>query len=227
VETISSPSKQAPRIFQTSPEHPNARIIINPPYGTSPSATKSRQPSGDIFDPQLPKKKVAVSAPAAEESNANARRSSRKRTQKVYDESTTEFSSDEEEPETKRRRNRMPSRRVSEPIPSSTTQQTTTTTTQGSPASETRKRKISIKFEPADSAPTKKLKEDKSRPQSSGGGSSAKLNREKEARLDRKENEELYEALQKQVTLDLLKRRYRFIFPANEGEFRLRIKKRW
>ena len=36
---------------------------------------------------------------------------------------------------------------------------------------------------------------------------SSKSNREKEARLDRRENEELYEALQKQVTIDLLKRR--------------------
>jgi hypothetical protein len=31
--------------------------------------------------------------------------------------------------------------------------------------------------------------------------------REKEARLDRRENEDLYESLQKQVTIELLKRR--------------------
>src|SRR5437773_11778528 len=34
VETISSPSKQASRIFETSREYLNARIIITHPYGS-------------------------------------------------------------------------------------------------------------------------------------------------------------------------------------------------
>jgi hypothetical protein len=66
---------------------------------------------------------------------------------------------------------------------------------------ESRRRKSSTKLlESTESTPKKK--EGLGRPPSS-----SKSNREKEARLDRRENEELYEALQKQVTIDLLKRR--------------------
>lgn len=203
METISSPSKQTPRIFQTSPEHPNARIIINPPYGTtSPTSSKSRQPSGDIFDPQLPKKKAIQQPTFNDDTAGTARRSSRKRTQKVYDESTSEVSSDEDEGESKRKKTKIVARRVSEPVPASAVP---AIATDGEPQSEGRKRKISIKMMESNETPLKRPREEKSR-----SSSAAKASREKEARLDRKEHEELYETLQKQVTMDLLKRRYLF-----------------
>jgi len=55
--------------------------------------------------------------------------------------------------------------------------------------------------------PAKKNKEDKEKSASKTPHGN-KPPREKEARLDRRENEELYESLQKQVTIELLKRRY-------------------
>ena len=79
-------------------------------------------------------------------------------------------------------------------------------TTQSSPVAEQRKRRVSAKLLEATETPTKRAKDD--RAGRTPTGSAGKVNREKEARLDRRENEELYEALQKQVTIDLLKRRY-------------------
>jgi hypothetical protein len=193
LEATASPSKTSSQLFQTSPEHPNARIIINSPFGpTSPTPTKAKPVpyTGDIFDPQPPKRKPA---PATDD---NTRRSSRKRVQRVYEESSTEFTTDEDEPEAKRRKTRPSVKRTEskENLP------------QGSPIVEGRKRRVSAKL--LDSTDTPKKKEEK-------GRAAGKVNREKEARLDRRENEELYEALQKQVTIDLLKRRG---VPTNEQE---------
>jgi hypothetical protein len=191
VETISSPSKQAPRIFQTSPEHPNARIIITPSFSSPKSSRPSSTPGGDIFDPQPPKpRKLSTNV-----SDDNARRSSRKRTVKTYDDSSSDFESEDEEPDSKRRKSNTKSRRVSEMKDAAA---------MGSPA-DTKRRKSSGKaVESSEVTPKKKENKEKPwRPSSSG-----KANREKEARLDRRENEELYETLQKQVTIDLLKRRY-------------------
>jgi hypothetical protein len=185
VETISSPSKSAPRIFQTSPEHPNARIIITPPYSnSSPSKPRPASAPQDIFDPQPPKpRKLSLI-------DDNARRSGRKRTvtEKAYDEFSTDEDSEDGPSETKRRKGGR-TRRVSEPIPTSL------------PSG----RRKSAKVDSLDATPKKKS-EKGSRPPSS----SKSQNREKEARLDRRENEELYETLQRQVTIDLLKRRYHF-----------------
>jgi hypothetical protein len=151
VETISSPSKQAPRIFQTSPEHPNARIIISPPY-----ASKSTSSPREVFDPQPPSKPRKTD---------DRRTSSRKRTAtEKYD-----FTSDSDSDEKSRR----------------------------SKPQESRRRKSAKVVESAESTPRKNK-----------SPNTSKSNREKEPRLDRKENEELYETLQKQVTIDLLKRRY-------------------
>ena len=79
VETISSPSKQAPRIFQTSPEHPNARIIITPPYAAK---TRPASAPGDIFDPQLPSKAPPrrPTIPTTVSDDGTRRTSGRKRT---------------------------------------------------------------------------------------------------------------------------------------------------
>jgi hypothetical protein len=189
VESISSPSKQAPRIFQTSPEHPNARIIITPPYA---SKTRPVSASGDIFDPQLPSK-------ARRSANSNSlgddhvrRTSSRKRTVTgKYDDGSSETDSLSEEFVSSRNRRPSKVRRVSESKEAATV----------TPASERRRKSSSKLLESAESTPRKR--ESTSRP-----ASSSKSIREKEARLDRRENEELYEALQKQVTIDLLKRRY-------------------
>jgi len=202
VETISSPSKNAPRIFQTSPEHPNARIIISPPFGNpSPKSRVASAPGGDIFDPQPPSKaRKAMAMAISAASDDNTRRSSRKRTVKTYDDSSSDIDS-EDMVENKRRKVASASagakRRVSEPVKDA-----------GAMVSpgETRRRKSSSKLlESTESTPRTK-KERKEEHKMSSAGKNA--NREKEARLDRKENEELYEALQKQVTIDLLKRRY-------------------
>jgi hypothetical protein len=186
VETISSPSKTAPRIFQTSPEHPNARIIITPPYSnSSPSKPRPASAPQDIFDPQLPKpRKLSLI-------DDNARRSGRKRTvtEKAYDEFSTDEDSEDGPSETKRRKGGR-TRRVSEPIPTSL------------PSG----RRKSAKVDSLDVTPKKNSKKGYRAP----GSSSRSQNREKEARLDRLENEELYETLQRQVTIDLLKRRYPF-----------------
>lgn len=199
VETISSPSKSAPRIFQTSPEHPNARIIISDPFGsTSPKNRNASAPRGDIFDPQPPSKaRKALAMAASAASDDNTRRSSRKRTVKTYDDSSSDTDSDDMV-ETKRRKVATAKRRVSEPVKDAASAT--------SPGETTRRRKSSTKLlESAESTPkTKKEKKEDWKPSSSGKNA----NREKEARLDRKENEVLYETLQKQVTIDLLKRRY-------------------
>ena len=211
VETISSPSKSAPRIFQTSPEHPNARIIISPPFGKpSPKSRTVSAPGGDIFDPQPPTKaRKAMAMAISANSDDNTRRSSRKRTVKTYDDSSSDIDS-EDMVENKRRKVASAKRRVSEPVKDAAAM-----TSPGEP----RRRKSSTKLlESAESTPkTKKERKEDWKPSSSGKNA----NREKEARLDRKENEELYEALQKQVTIDLLKRRYDPIvlhsFPANSS----------
>jgi hypothetical protein len=192
VETISSPSKQALRIFQTSPEHPNARIIITPSFAnSSPKASRPASTPGDIFDPRPPKPRKS----STNVSDDNARRSSRKRTVKVYDDSSSDFDSEDEEPDSKRRKSNTKPRRVSE---------IKDVAVMSSPADPKRRKSASKPAEPSEVTPKKKENKEKTwRPSSSG-----KANREKEARLDRRENEELYETLQKQVTIDLLKRRY-------------------
>lgn len=185
VESISSPSKSAPRIFQTSPEHPNARIIISPPY----AAKAHTSSSGDIFDPQPPKPRKP-SAAAASDDNISRRTSGRKRTatEKVYD-FTSESESEDESYTTRRRLAKV--QRIND-------------TKESLNAHEPRRRKSSNKLlDSADTTPKKKDGNERSPKTSSNN----KPNREKEARLDRKENEELYETLQKQVTIDLLKRR--------------------
>lgn len=203
VETISSPSKSAPRIFQTSPEHPNARIIISPPFGNpSPKGRTVSASGGDIFDPQPPTKaRKAMAMAISVNSDDNTRRSSRKRTVKTYDDSSSDIDS-EDMVENKRRRVVAAKRRVSEPVKDAAAM-----ISPGEP----RRRKSSTKLlESTESTPkTKKEKKEDWKPSGSGKNAS----REKEARLDRKENEELYEALQKQVTIDLLKRRYNLYYP--------------
>jgi hypothetical protein len=197
VETISSPSKSAPRIFQSSPEHPNARIVISDPFGNpSPKNRNVSAPRGYIFDPQPPSKARKASAMAVSAaSDDNTRRSSRKRTVKTYDDSSSDIDSDDMV-ESKRRKVTVGKRRVSEPV-----KDAAAVTSPG----ETRRRKSSTKLlESAGSTPKTKEKKEDWKPSSSNKNA----NREKEARLDRKENEVLYETLQKQVTIDLLKRRY-------------------
>lgn len=187
VETISSPSKNAPKIFHTSPEHPNARIIITPPYGQKSRSTSS---GGDIFDPRLP----AKSRRSLSDENHARRTSGRKRTitEKAYDEGSSDTDSDEGY-SAKRRASKT------QRIGSEMKDVTAATTSEIS-----RRRKSSTKLlESAESTPKKQKDGGTSRPTSAN-----KQNREKEARLDRRENEELYEALQKQVTIDLLKRRF-------------------
>ena len=194
VETISSPSSKAPKIFHTSPEHPNARIIITPPYGSAKPCPSSAPSSGDIFDPRLPSKpaprRPTISS-AISDDNVLRRTSGRKRTvTEKYDEGSSGSDSLLDEgyakPKKVKRENKEPG------------------TTNNTPT-ESRRRKSSTKLlESAESTPKKK--EGLGRPPSS-----SKSNREKEARLDRRENEELYEALQKQVTIDLLKRRSVFL----------------
>ena len=206
VEAISSPSKSVPKIFQTSPEHPNARIIITPPYAAK---TRPASAPGDIFDPQLPSKPRRPSAISED----NIRRTSgRKRTiTEKYDEATSESDSfDEGTPPLKSRRPAK-AQRVSD----------AKEVALGTP--ESRKRKSSTRLlESAESTPRKK-EERASRPTSS-----SKSNREKEARLDRRENEELYEALQKQVTIDLLKRRLSsFAIILIIGVFLLLNRRKW
>lgn len=191
VETISSPSSKAPKIFHTSPEHPNARIIITPPYGPAKGRPSTAPSSGDIFDPRLPSKPAArrpTVSSAISDDNILRRTSGRKRTvTEKYDDGSSDSDSLLEEGYTKpkkvKRENKEPG------------------TTNSTPT-ESRRRKSSTKLlDSAESTPKTK-KEGVGRPPSS-----SKSNREKEARLDRRENEELYEALQKQVTIDLLKRR--------------------
>jgi hypothetical protein len=181
VESISPSSKQAPRIFHTSPEHPNARIIITPPY-----ADRRTQPAGDIFDPQLPSKRRVSNAV----SDDNARRSSRKRTLiGKYDEGSSDTDSllDEFTPS------------KSKKVKLSTTETKDAVVL----PSEPRKRKSSAKLLENAEPNLPRKRETTGRP-----ANPTRVNREREARLDRRENEELYEALQKQVTIDLLKRRY-------------------
>jgi hypothetical protein len=206
VETISSPSKQAPRIFQTSPEHPNARIIITPPYAAKASQRQPSLPGGDIFDPQLPSKpQRRPTVVAATTSDDNVRRTSgRKRTVTgKYDDGASMSDSDSlDEGYTSRKKKRVSE---SKDILSNSGEGTS------------RRRKSSTKLLEANdggvgsntTTPTRKNREDKS----SRPPSSSKSNREKEARLDRRENEELYETLQKQVTIELLKRRYSSLHP--------------
>jgi hypothetical protein len=197
VESISSPSKQAPRIFQTSPEHPNARIIITPPYAAK--TQRSASASGDIFDPQLPSKPrrpTAVAAATTSDDNVSRRTSGRKRTVTgKYDDGASMSDSDSlDESYTRKKKQKVgtDTKDIISPGESNTS----------------RRRKSSTRLleatEGAGSPPTRKNKEEK--PSRSPGNN--KSNREKEARLDRRENEELYETLQKQVTIDLLKRRY-------------------
>src|SRR5271168_1813595 len=189
VETISSPSSKAPKIFHTSPEHPNARIIITPPYGSAKARPSSAPSSGDIFDPRLPSKpaprRPTVSS-AISDDNVLRRTSGRKRTvTEKYDEGSSGSDSLLDEGYVKPKKVK---RETKEPGTTNT-------------PPESRRRKSSTKLlESTESTPKKK--EGVGRPPSS-----SKSNREKEARLDRRENEELYEALQKQVTIDLLKRR--------------------
>jgi hypothetical protein len=189
VETISSPSSKAPKIFHTSPEHPNARIFITPPYGSAKARPSSAPSSGDIFDPRLPSKpaprRPTVSS-AISDDNVLRRTSGRKRTvTEKYDEGSSGSDSLLDEGYAK---------------PKKVKRETKEPGTPNTPA-ESRRRKSSTKLlESTESTPKKK--EGVGRPPSS-----SKSNREKEARLDRRENEELYEALQKQVTIDLLKRR--------------------
>jgi hypothetical protein len=208
VETISSPSKTAPRIFQTSPEHPNARIIITPPY-----AQKGRvSTSGDIFDPQLPSKPRKVSTSNNDDSSRRTSGRKRTATEKVYD-----YSSDTDSviDEPKRRPAKTPRTNDAKDVTSP-------------PQGESRRRKSSTKLiESTESTPKKK--EEKEKSASRTPSASKSVNREKEARLDRRENEELYEALQKQVTVDLLKRRYSF-YPSvvlTVGVFRRMNRKKW
>lgn len=124
----------------------------------------------------------------------NARRSGRKRTvtEKAYD----EFSTDEEsdgEPDTKRaRKSNGRTRRTSDIKDIAVL-----------PGMGRRKSAGKSAGDSAETTPKKAKTEKGWRPSSSGKNS----NREKEARLDRRENEELYETLQRQVTIDLLKRR--------------------
>jgi len=202
VETISSPSKQAPRIFQTSPEHPNARIEITRPFNNG-TPTKSRQSAhNDIFDPQPPKRKPAPVL-AANASDDNTRRSSRKRTvtEKTYDEFSSEISESEEEPEPKRRRSNGRA---------ATARRTSDVKDVVHESASSSRRRSTIKAESLETTP--KVKKEKIgsvwKPNSHSTPSSGGKQREREARLDRRENEELYETLQKQVTIDLLKRRY-------------------
>src|SRR5271156_5212426 len=208
VETISSPSKTAPRIFQTSPEHPNARIIITPPYAQKGRASSS----GDIFDPQLPSKPRKVSTSNNDDSSRRTSGRKRTATEKVYDYSTE---SDDILDEPKRRPAKAPRTSDAKDV---------TTPPQG----ESRRRKSSSKLvESTESTPKKK--EEKEKMTNRLAAASKLFNREKEARLDRRENEELYEALQKQVTVDLLKRRYRlyWVLVLTVGVSRRMSKKRW
>jgi hypothetical protein len=203
VESISSPSKSAPRIFQTSPEHPNARIIITPPYHAKPHPVSL---PGDIFDPQPPSKArqrpgtSSLAAGGADAGDNGRRTSGRKRTLTRY-EDLDSSESDSLEEYSRRRKAQKTDKEQTASAAAATAG--TTVATDGP-----RRRKSSSKLleatEGANVMPTKK-KDDK------GGGrtpGSHKPPREKEARLDRRENEELYEALQKQVTIELLKRRY-------------------
>lgn len=222
VETISSPSKQAPRIFQTSPEHPNARIIITPPYAAksqSPTVSGSRGGGGgDIFDPQLPSKPPRSRPTAVTTvSDDNVRRTSgRKRTVTgKYDDGASISDSDSLDEGYSRKQKKQ---RFSE------SSKEFTTTASGETSSRRRKSTTRLLESTEVTTPTRRKEEKSSRPPSS-----SKSNREKEARLDRRENEELYETLQKQVTIDLLKRRYPSFLPRMlmTGEFLLRNKRRW
>jgi hypothetical protein len=194
VDTISSPSKQAPRIFQTSPEHPNARIIITPPYAAK---TRPSSAPGDIFDPQLPSKAPPrrPTLPTTISDDGTRRTSGRKRTVTgKYDDGGSVSDSDSLDEVYSSRKRKQPRYETKETTAATTALETT------------RRRKSSTKLLESSELSTPKKKDGEkvgSRPQSGN-----KSNREKEARLDRRENEELYETLQKQVTIDLLKRRY-------------------
>ena len=216
VETISSPSKQAPRIFQTSPEHPNARIIITPPYAAKPRPASA---PGDVFDPQLPSKAPPrrPTLPTTISDDGTRRTSGRKRTiTGKYDDGASISDTDSFDEVYTGRRRKQPRLETKETSTAAATSETS------------RRRKSSSKLLESTELSTPK-KKDGEKVSSSRPPSSSKSNREKEARLDRRENEELYETLQKQVTIDLLKRRYSLIQISLliPGEFLLQNKKRW
>ena len=235
VDSISSPSKSAPRIFQTSPEHPNARIIITPPYHSKP-----RQVSvpGDIFDPQPPSKARQRAATVTTTETDNGRRTSgRKRTLTKYDDGDSS-ESDSMEEYSRRRKVQKTEKDQAANASSSSAAAGGVTGTDGP-----RRRKSSSKLLEATegtgsvTTPTKRNKEDKEKGTNKTPNSN-KPPREKEARLDRRENEELYESLQKQVTIELLKRRYQPFLPTSlflsyivvltvEGEFQHQNKNKW
>lgn len=172
VETISSPSSKSAKIFHTSPEHPNARIIITPFCGPAEGRPRSPPYSRDISDPRR------TSKPAARRSNlGSATICGRKRT--VTEKCDDVSSSDEgyAKPKKAKRENQEPAITKSSP----------------------RRRKSSAELlKPTESTPKKGVGRPPSRPKS---------NRKKNPGLTRHENEELCEALQKQITIGLLKRR--------------------
>lgn len=151
---------------------------------------------GDIFAPQPPSKARQRAITNTSAADDGRRTSGRKRTLTKYDDLDSSESDSLEE---------YSRRRKAQKTEKDQSAQSTLAKSENGP----RRRKSSSKLLEsteggAGYTPTKREDKEKKPPKPKDPN---KPPREKEARLDRRENEDLYESLQKQVTIELLKRR--------------------
>lgn len=180
LETISLVSKQAPRIFQTSQEHPSARIIITSPYTTKPSAPEDLL----LLSKAAPRRSTLFNTISEGTRRASARK--RTITEKYVDDGSISNDDSLDEVYTSRQR-KKPRSEMKKSMVVTTTLETIT------------RRRGSINLLKSTELSITKRNKIASRP-----SGNSKLIR----RLDISENEKLYETLQKQITIELLKRRY-------------------
>ena len=191
VGSIPSHSKQTRQIFQTSAEHPNARINITTLY-----VNKRQHPvsgSLDFLNRFKPRRPTAITGTISDE-NVSCHTRCRKRSAIVkYDNGDSHSDCDyQDESCTKKKKrkvsietkDRMPCESKRSRIKGSTR---VLEATYGTPSVPRRKE------EKTSRTPLRR--------------------RQAEAHLDQLENEELYDKLQKQVTINLLKRRYPCLAP--------------